>query len=292
VSWIPKGTVAPPSASVASPVRTIKAGGAQASSLELPIVMSVQRLPAPVYGTLMDITAYGATIRSLVLMERGSELEFDFGSGQDALTISARVESRRNAASGARFEYHLSFDTAAQAQTDALARRIREMERRTAASRSMQMSIDALPTTDRTQRGSFRALTDFGIRFREEGAAWVEGSVGDISGTGIRLRCTAPLQIGTLLELRFTLPSAPLDVYPEETAAIDLSQGAVRRMGARPDLRRPFQEMALKGRIVTRFLPALDREVYGVAFVEIDGYTREEIARFTHAVQLAKIRRS
>jgi c-di-GMP-binding flagellar brake protein YcgR len=55
-------------------------------------------------------------------------------------------------------------------------------------------------------------------------------------------------------------------------------------------MRRPFEEMSVRGRVVTRFQPVRDREVYGVAFIEIDGYQREEIARFTHAVQLSKIR--
>jgi c-di-GMP-binding flagellar brake protein YcgR len=30
--------------------------------------------------------------------------------------------------------------------------------------------------------------------------------------------------------------------------------------------------------------------VFGVAFVEVDAYTREEIARFIHAVQLGQLR--
>jgi c-di-GMP-binding flagellar brake protein YcgR len=81
-------------------------------------------------------------------------------------------------------------------------------------------------------------------------------------------------------------------VYPEETAVLDLSQPTPRKITSRPDMRRPFTEMAIRGRVVTRFQPVRDREVYGVAFLEIDGYQREEIARFTHAIQLSKIRSS
>src|SRR5215469_12661310 len=92
------------------------------------------------------------------------------------------------------------------------------------------------------------------------------------------------LAIGTPVDVRFTLPSSVLEVYPEETVAIDLS-GAMPKRAGRPDLRRPFEEMALKARVVTRFAPVRDHEVYGVAFLEIDGYQREEIARFTHAIQ-------
>ncbi len=92
-----------------------------------------------------------------------------------------------------------------------------------------------------------------------------------------------------MLDIRITLPSSVLAVYPEETAVLDLTQSVPRRIG-RADMRRSFEEMALRGRVVTRFQPIREREVYGVAFIEIDGYQREEIARFTHAMQLSKIR--
>ncbi len=288
MSWIPKKNgqtataVAPPSAPSAR---------SHAHSMEMPVVMSVRRLPAPVYATLMEITAAVAKIRSLVLMERGTELEFDLGtSSGTTVTVRGRVDQRRNAPTGARFEYHVRLDLMSEAQTDALARQIRELEIRAGAARSMQTAIDALPTTDSNRRGSFRALTTFDIQFRRDAyVTFSEGKVADLSATGIRMTCVDSLPIGTLLEIRFTLPSSVLDVYPEETLAIDTTGGVPRRVG-RPDMRRPFEEMILRARVVTRFQPVRDREVYGIAFLEIDGYQREEIARFTHALQLSKIR--
>jgi len=48
--------------------------------------------------------------------------------------------------------------------------------------------------------------------------------------------------------MKITLPSSVLDVYPEETAVLDISQpGAPRRIGGRPDMRRPFGEMSTVG---------------------------------------------
>ncbi|MDP9111303.1 MAG: hypothetical protein M3M96_06705, partial [Candidatus Eremiobacteraeota bacterium] len=188
MSWIPKKSSpgAAPTAIAAANATPAKTYG---HSLEMPIVMSVRRLPAPVYGTLMEITGAGARIRSLILMERGTEIEFDLGIGSGApLTLCGRVHNRRNASSGARFEYHVSFDLTAEAQLDTLAKHVRELERRAASARSMQIAIDSLPTTDRNRRGSFRAMTAFSVMFRPEGEAnfW-EGRVADISGTGIRM---------------------------------------------------------------------------------------------------------
>ncbi len=294
MSWIPKksttamGWGAP--AQIATPVATLMTPRSAVCSLEMPVVMSVRRLPAPVYGTLIDINAQSARVRSLVLMERGAEVEFDLALlGNEPITLNGRVDARRNANSGARFEYHLSFASMAEAQIDALVRMVRALEQRNAASRSIQNSIAQLPTTDKAKRGSYRALSAFPAYFRREGDAWGEGKVGDISATGIRMSCAELVAIGTMLDMRITLPSSVLDVYPEETAVLDLTQNVPRRIG-RADMRRKFEEMVLRGRVVTRFQPVRDREVYGVAFIEIDGYQREEIARFTHAVQLSKIR--
>jgi hypothetical protein len=297
MSWIPKKSTtmstAAPSAATAT-AAPAPATRSHAHSLEMPVVMSVRRLPAPVYGTLMEITAHGAKIRSLVLMERGTEVEFDLGIGSGVpLAINGRVAARRNAPSGARFEYHLMFERMTETQIDMLARHVRELERRAAASRSIQKAIDSMPTTDRERRGSYRALTAFAVHFHRDGDQWSEGRVGDISSTGIRMNCGELIAIGTLLDMKITLPSSVLDVYPEETAVLDISQpNAPRRIGGRPDMRRAFGEMSIRGRVVTRFQPVRDREVYGVAFLEIDGYQREEIARFTHAIQLSKIRSS
>ncbi len=294
MSWIPKKTAtAGNTATVNAPQASAAHRPSHAHSLEMPVVLSVRRLPAPVYGTLMEITAHGAKIRSLVLMERGTEVEFDLGiSSGTPLTIHGRVEARRNAPSGARFEYHLLFSNMPDPQIDALARHVRELERRAAAARSIQNAIDSMPTTDRERRGSYRALTAFPVLYQRDADGWNEGRVGDISSTGIRMNCDESIAIGTLFDLKLTLPSTVLDVYPEETAVLDISNGTPRRVGGRPDMRRPFEEMAIRGRVVTRFQPVRDREVYGVAFLEVDGYQREEIARFTHAVQLSKIRNS
>lgn len=288
MSWIPKKNTGPNAMIAMPPSPRVLAG----ASLEMPVVLNVRRLPSPVYGTLMDVNAHGARIRSLVLLEKGTEVEFDVNvGGYAAISVTGRVESRRNAATGARFEYQLSFRTMAEAQIEAVARAVRDIERRAAAARTIQRQIESLPTTDAERRGSYRALASIQTRFRPDGGNWCDGKIGDISATGVRMNCVEILHIGTTIEMRLTLPGDVLEVYPEETAAIDTTGNVPRRTSGRPDMRRPFEEMTLRGRVVTRFQPVREREVYGIAFTEIDGYQREEIARYTHAAQLAKMRK-
>jgi hypothetical protein len=286
MSWIPKknssqATLAP---SPAVP-------HAQSSaSLDTPVVLTVQRFSAPVNATLMDINAHGARLRSFVLMEQATEVTFNLNvGGHAALTVNGRIESRHT--TGARFEYRLSFRTMAEAQIEAVARSVRDAERRAASARAIERQIEALPTTADERRGSYRALSSIPLRFRTQGGEWVEGKVGDISVTGVRINCAQPIQIGSEIEMRFTLPNDVLRVYPEETLTIDTSSGTPRRVSSRPDMRRPFSEMAIRAKVVTRFPAVRDRGVYGVSFIAIDGNYREEIARYTHAVQLSKIRK-
>ncbi len=291
MSWIPKKLNAPIPQGAAIATQSAVPARSYGHSLEMPVVMSVRRLPAPVYGTLMEITAESAKIRSLILLERGAEIEFELGMGSGIpLTVRGRVLQRRNAPTGARFEYHVNFDLMVETQLDQLAKHVRELELRAAANRSMQAAINSLPTTDGNRRGSYRALTSFPALFRREGEPnYAEGRVADLSGTGIRMNCNAVIAVGSVLELRMVLPASVLEIFPEETAAIDLHLATPRRTG-RSDMRRPFDEMILRSRVVTRFQPIREREVYGVAFLEIDGFQREEIARFTHALQLSKLR--
>ncbi len=129
----------------------------------------------------------------------------------------------------------------------------------------------------------------FPIRVRAFNKLPVTASASDVSTGGLRLLATDTQQLGSTLELRFTLPSEHLHVYPAAGERTEISPFGERTVRV-PDNRRPFAEMSLHGRVVSRFKAARGREIYGVHFTDIDGYQREEIARFTHAVQLSKLR--
>jgi hypothetical protein len=132
-------------------------------------------------------------------------------------------------------------------------------------------------------------MVGFPVRYRTPGKPAIVAEANDVSMGGLRLITVEKIDIGTMVELRFTLPNSVLWVYPAAEQRTEITPFGERRIRI-PDNRRSFDEMLVHGRVVSRFAPQREREVYGVQFTDIDGYQREEVARFTHAVQLAKLR--
>ncbi|HTU69286.1 MAG TPA: PilZ domain-containing protein [Candidatus Baltobacteraceae bacterium] len=260
-------------------------------SIELPIAVEVAGLPAPVYGTLVNISETGCRLRSLILIDRDRDVSFELKRpGHRALLLRGRIVSRSTPPSGGGFEYGVTF-ALPKSDREILLREIQEMQRREAAARAEARTATPAPqaATGKQRRGSVRTLVGFPVRFRLSGKANVAAEANDVSMGGLRLITEEKLELGVMVELRFTLPGHMLWVYPPAEERTEITPFGPRRIRI-PDNRRPFEEMVVRGRVVSRFAPQRGREVYGVQFTDIDGYQREEVARFTHAVQLAKLR--
>jgi c-di-GMP-binding flagellar brake protein YcgR len=260
-------------------------------SIELPIAIEVAGLPAPVYGTLINVSESGCRMRSLILIDRERDVEFELKRpGHRPMSLRGRIVTRTHPRSGGGYEYGVTFRMT-ETEKSALVREIQEMQRREAAARanSRQPAITGTTAAGKQRRTSVRTLIGFPIRFRLGNKLPLEAEANDISTGGLRLICAEKIPTGALVELRFTLPSTMLWVYPHADERTEITPFGPRRVRI-PDSRRPFEEMTMQGRVVSRFAPTRGREVYGVAFIDVDGYQREEIARFTHAVQLAKLR--
>jgi c-di-GMP-binding flagellar brake protein YcgR len=277
------------------PVAGIERGNQRRSyrqSIELPIAVEVEGLPAPVYGTLINISETGCRIRSLILIDRDRDVSFELKRpGHPAIRLRGKVVSRATPPAGGGYEYGITFKMT-NSDKAVLNKEIHEMQRREAAARA-----DTRPGTFGTtaagasakQRRSVRTLVGFPIRYRIPGRPGKTAEANDVSTGGLRLITPDKLENGTTVELRFTLPNSVLWVYPAAEDRTEITPFGPRRIRI-PDNRRSFEEMIVRGRIVSRFAPNRDREVYGVQFTDIDGYQREEIARFTHAVQLSRLR--
>ena len=266
-------------------------------SIELPIAIEVAGLPAAVYGTLMNISETGCRLRSLILIDRERDVEFELRRpNHPAFLLKGRIVTRATPHKGGGYEYGVSFARMTADERSSLAKEIHEMQRREAAARADQrpQAKAAAPkpaprTPGRQRRSAVRTLVEFPVRFRVANKAGVSAVANDVSMGGLRLITPAKFELGTLVELRFKLPDDYLFVYPAAGERVEISPFGPRKVKI-PDNRRPFEEMTVHGRIVSKFQPTRGREVYGVQFTDVDGYQREEIARFTHSVQLAKLR--
>ena len=260
-------------------------------SIELPIAVSVGGLPAPVYGTLVDISEDGCRFRSLILIDRNREIEFQLNRvGRNPVDLRGHIISRSVPSNGGGHEYGVKFDAMTAAERAALAREIADMQRREAAARSADRdTVTVQPFAQAQRRRNVRGLASFRVQYRLPNRRTIDAEATDISTGGLRLLGTDPIPVGTLIELRFTLPNGVLEVYPPASERAEISPFGMRTVRV-PDNRRPFSEMVVRGRVVSAFVPMRKHAVNGIQFLDLDGYAREEIARFSHALQLSKLR--
>ena len=260
-------------------------------SLELPIAVAVRGLAAPIYATLLDLSEGGCRFRSLILIERGSPVEFAIPRRDGSkLTLGGKIVVRAMKSHGAQYEYGVTFARLLPSTREEISHVLLEMQRRAGISRAEARTAPVAPSANAKQRRqTVRAFITFPIRFRRQGKPSQQGEASDIGSGGLRLTCPDSLPLGTTLELRFLLPSRVLDIYPPPTEKIEITPFGLKTVRI-ADHRKPFEEMTIHGRVVSQFDPKRTLHVHGVEFIDLDGYSREEIARFTHAVQLTKLR--
>jgi hypothetical protein len=256
-------------------------------SLEFPVSVSARGI-APANAILEHVSVSECRFRTVVLFDTGDGVEFAFGGQQGGTSyVRGSIVSRK--ANGPRFVYQMRLDRMSSKEIDELARTINENHRRSAAARSHEQALRTLPSTaDRLTRSSIRVVTQFTVVYRTPKEPYRQGKAGDVSSGGLLITCGSVLAEGTPVELRFTLPSDVLRVYPEETVALDVRNATVTY--SRTDPRRPFAEMVLAARVVSAQVVGNGTHRYGLAFSGIDAYSQEEIARYTHAVQRSRNR--
>jgi c-di-GMP-binding flagellar brake protein YcgR len=240
---------------------------------------------------LMNISETGCRLRSLVLLDRNRVVEFELSRpGSPVISLRGRILSRSTPSSDAGYEYGVAFEEGSADQRDALGREIVEIGQRADAARiAAREAARYVAGGGPQRRTSVRTSFSIPVRYRPANRAPSMGEASNISAGGLRLTCLDSLAVGSELEIRFTLPSSVLTVYPASAERVEIAPFAAHSTHL-PDNRRPFDEIAVRGRILARYDAARGQEIYGVAFTDIDGYQREEIARFTHAVQLGRAR--
>ena len=244
----------------------------------------------PVNATLVNISLSGCRMRSWIMLQRGATVEFDWSSESLKQHLAGTIVSRSPSSSGAAFEYGISFTKLTASEADALAKEITKAQRREALARADQPAQIAINADRVNRRHAFRASTQFPVTlcFEQQNMS-IDAQATDLSAGGLRIICDQPfLRAGDEFIVRFRLPDDVLRVFPKvESEKIRETPFGPRR--ATTGSRRKFEEMSIRSRVQRRLDDRLTRPTYGITFVEVDAYTREEIARFIHASQLEKL---
>lgn len=258
-------------------------------SFDVPVKMRVRGVAEPLQATLLHIALGGCRLRSWMLLERGTAVAFDWRlSDGKNLQLNGVVAARyapRNGGVG--FEYAVALESIPEKDGDALAREAAMLARKSASARSYDTSL-----IDISQFTGYRVPGDFTVTYRGSDLR-VGSRIGqacDLTGNALRLRCDEQLRVGQTISLQFRLPEGVLDVHKGKDDELVVGPHGYRRV-PRKFLRRPFEELRLNGKIVAQVKDSQNRAAYEVELLDVSGLAREEIARYIHASQLARLRR-
>jgi len=258
-------------------------------SFDVPVKFRVRGVAEPIQATLLHLAVAGCRLRSWMMMERGTALSFDWRLGDGKLlTLNGVVAARyapRNGGVG--FEYAIALEPMREADSDALAREAAMLARRTSSARSYDTSL-----IDISQFTGYRVPDDFALTYRPDDprAGARIGQACDVTGNALRLRCDEQLRRNQIIHLQLRLPDVVLDVHTGRDDELVVGPMGYRRV-PRKYLRRPFEELKLRGRVVASAKDSKRRAAYEIELLDVDGIAREEIARYIHASQLARLKR-
>lgn len=257
-------------------------------TFDVPIKFRLRGITEPIQATLLHIAVAGARLRSWMRMERGTALSFDWRlSDGKVLSLNGVVAAQyapRNGGVG--FEYAIALEQLPEASADALAREAAMLQRQASSARSYDTSL-----VDISQFTGYRVPEDFSVVYLLEDPRFQpRTAVGcDVTGNSLRLRCDEALKPNQVLQLAFRLPESLLDVHKGKDDELVPGPFGYRRV-PRKYLRRPFQELKLRARVVTPVRDSQRRDAFEMELLEVDGLAREEIARYIHASQLSKLK--
>jgi c-di-GMP-binding flagellar brake protein YcgR len=147
------------------------------------------------------------------------------------------------------------------------------------------------PTGSNQKRQAYRASIEFPVVYIVAGRSGTRtASANDLSVGGLRLLGDEDFTKETIIDFRFTLPTAEVrDVYVEKEITERSPLGPrTRRVKVPPT---PFEPLVISGKIVIAFYNLrTQRFAHGVRFLSIAQRTEDEIQRFIHLYQLKQLR--
>ena len=152
---------------------------------------------------------------------------------------------------------------------------------------------DAAPPSTKSdqKRASYRASIEFPIVYIVDGREGTRtANANDLSVGGIRLLGDEDFTKDTVIDFRFTLPTAEVaNVFIEKEVTERTAFGDRKRRVKTPPT--PFEPFDIAGKIVIAFYNlSTKRFAHGVRFLHLPQRTEDEIQRFIHLYQLKQLR--
>jgi c-di-GMP-binding flagellar brake protein YcgR len=152
---------------------------------------------------------------------------------------------------------------------------------------------DAAPPPSKAdqKRQSYRASIEFPIVYIVDGREGTRtASANDLSVGGLRLLGDEDFTKETIIDFRFTLPTAEVaNVLIEKEVTERTAFGERKRRVKTPPT--PFEPVDIAGKIVIAFYNVrTQRFAHGVRFLNLTKRTEDEIQRFIHLYQLKQLR--
>jgi hypothetical protein len=235
-------------------------------SMEYPVLLHARGL-SPINVVVEDLAPDTCRLRAVALFDVGTALAFEFGPKGGIVRLRGRVAERKG--NGPRFTYRVHLDANEPVDADALTAAIEQWRRH----RELWPEVTSETyKPEGLRRAGLRVATQFRIAFRTEGDDEVaDARAADLSHGGLSMSCDQLLVEGALLHLRFTLPTDAVE------AASDDAESTL-----------PFEEMAVRARVVWRRILGPGLVTHGLAFCGLDAATRSEIQRYVDGLRKAR----
>ena len=245
---------------------------------------------------LVDISDSGARIRAGVKIPPHTRVSFNWmGPSRDPIPVTGNIVAVRMADEKTA-EYGIQF-TMPVAVRDKLAHELLEVQRRKAykPAEMGQHVVHDGEVGGRAKRQGYRAAVNFpvSVSINQKGRMVpLRAEAQDLSSGGMLLAMPGDYEEGSELELRFILPLGAVNLGGEEKEVVEQTPFGERRSKKLEPVK-AFDPIQCKAKLVKK-TPTVKNGIpcFGIGFVDLSAFLKEEIARFVHAHQLTALRKA
>lgn len=259
-------------------------------AVSIPLEIEIADTPAPLQGTLVDISEGGCKIAAKSMLLKGVEMAFELPrKAKEPLRLRGRICHIDFKPMTKTFDYGIQYIGLRPADSDMIYQFVVEEQRRKLQTR--EGHIEAAKNGKAKDRHAvLRVERTFPIQYAIFGQRTFAPAIAtDISRGGLRVVLDRFIPDDRTLELRFTLPGDVLDVLTRRSQSRDDSLFG-REITIKEQRARPFSELRMQVKLLAGWHEIKGMFHYSVSFVRPKPQMLEEIGRFIHAAQLTEIK--